>query len=585
MRRSHHRVGALLSGLLLLAGCNELLDVDRFSVGDAAMDAGRSDGGMDAGSDGGSDAGSDAGADAGPPDAGPCNEDDPDGDNDGFDSVACGGEDCDDTNRDRNPGATEVCNDVDEDCDPTTLGPDGDGDGAYGLACCNGSLCGTDCNPADMSIRPGATETCDDVDQDCDGAIDETLLGVLGTPILVDADYGLGPGQGAQGVAFSDGFVVVWKSDDGDDLLARFFNRDGTVKGADIVVEDGVITPDRDPRNPRVTLYDNGGLEQVYITWTEQGTGPASRGVHAVRCEIDGSGCGFSRRIVDVDPTTMGAGGVIQTGERIIFYYVVNDRALHVHSIDPTGLTPSSSVVVPAFDGGETGWGPPAYIEGATPHLLFTRAPDRDLDMVPDGGTVLDGGTSTTYAFGQVDVVRVRTAGDLTHTPAEDVFPWDFSDSCRATGGTNCGIFSVLLTGVGQPNQASFFGVEAVAGFETLDGGTPTFRFCGYPLTPRADRAPDRGDCTTVASLGFFADDRGSVVTTAVFTGTRYAIRDQPLTPDTDGSSLVPVPGMDLLLPGTSRPLSMYEGHGVLVGNGEAMSGFDVVVQRIGCEP
>lgn len=38
-------------------------------------------------------------------------------DNDGHDSVSCGGDDCNDSDRDVNPGATERCSTVDENCD------------------------------------------------------------------------------------------------------------------------------------------------------------------------------------------------------------------------------------------------------------------------------------------------------------------------------------------------------------------------------------------------------------------------------------------------------------------------------------
>ena len=52
-----------------------------------------------------------------------------DGDGDGFDSVAAGGTDCDDSDASVFPGATEIAGDgIDQDCNGTDL-PDGDGDG------------------------------------------------------------------------------------------------------------------------------------------------------------------------------------------------------------------------------------------------------------------------------------------------------------------------------------------------------------------------------------------------------------------------------------------------------------------------
>ncbi len=88
----------------------------------------------------------------------------PDSDGDGFDSLGCGGDDCDDTDANRNPGNPEICDTegVDEDCDPTTVGDrDIDGDGHIDAACCNGTRCGDDCADRLADVFGGATETCD----------------------------------------------------------------------------------------------------------------------------------------------------------------------------------------------------------------------------------------------------------------------------------------------------------------------------------------------------------------------------------------------------------------------------------------
>ena len=60
-----------------------------------------------------------------------------DRDADGSIAIACGGDDCDDNNPNRYPGNTEICNEVDEDCDPATLGDDLDGDGYVSVMCAN----------------------------------------------------------------------------------------------------------------------------------------------------------------------------------------------------------------------------------------------------------------------------------------------------------------------------------------------------------------------------------------------------------------------------------------------------------------
>lgn len=122
-----------------------------------------------------------------------------DADGDGAAATACGGTDCDDGDPLRGPTVTEVCDAEghDEDCDPTTTGSrDQDGDGFVDATCCNGTTCGDDCNDVLAGAHPGQAEACDGVDNDCDTAVDE---GVLGT-FTLDAD-GDGFGSDAGGAA------------------------------------------------------------------------------------------------------------------------------------------------------------------------------------------------------------------------------------------------------------------------------------------------------------------------------------------------------------------------------------------------
>ncbi|MFO0681238.1 MAG: putative metal-binding motif-containing protein [Sandaracinus sp.] len=112
----------------------------------------------------------------------------PDEDDDNHIAIgSCGGDDCDDHDANRHPGALEVCDGLglDEDCDPTTFGVrDGDGDMHQSSECFNVGPDGTrhqgdDCNDANTSAHPGANETCNMIDDDCDAAIDEGMQGLF----------------------------------------------------------------------------------------------------------------------------------------------------------------------------------------------------------------------------------------------------------------------------------------------------------------------------------------------------------------------------------------------------------------------
>ncbi len=121
------------------------------------------------------------------PDTGPLEETGaPDADGDGY-----YGDDCDDSDPSVNPGATEICDGIDNDCDgqideevTTTYYGDGDGDG-FGdeedwVEACEKPTgyvpTGTDCDDENPDAYPGGNDVCDGADNDCDGEIDEDLL-------------------------------------------------------------------------------------------------------------------------------------------------------------------------------------------------------------------------------------------------------------------------------------------------------------------------------------------------------------------------------------------------------------------------
>jgi len=85
-------------------------------------------------------------------------------DNDGDGTMFCAG-DCDDADASVYPGAVELCDGLDNNCNGVVPADEADMDGdGY-------RVCAGDCDDGDVNIHPAATETCDGVDEDCDGDI------------------------------------------------------------------------------------------------------------------------------------------------------------------------------------------------------------------------------------------------------------------------------------------------------------------------------------------------------------------------------------------------------------------------------
>jgi MYXO-CTERM domain-containing protein len=81
-------------------------------------------------------------------------------------------EDCDDADDTINPDGVEVrCSGVDEDCDEVST-PDAIDDDLDGWSACDD----IDCNDTSATTYPGAPESCDGLDTNCDGAFDDVDL-------------------------------------------------------------------------------------------------------------------------------------------------------------------------------------------------------------------------------------------------------------------------------------------------------------------------------------------------------------------------------------------------------------------------
>lgn len=220
-----------------------------------------------------------------------------DADGDGFaPAECCNGErcglDCDDDDDAVKPGQVEVCNDTDDDCDGSIdegvraeAWPDadrdgwGDADGTPETVCVvpsGAATRGGDCNDANPFQNPGAVDSCNGLDDDCDGVLDESGDTACAVELAGTAAGGYCYAAGTEGASCRYQECLSGQSDCNGDyrdgceidvcrasLSCNFCGRtcsdrcSGGVCSADMVVPPGFALAFFD---------DDGGIEGVVVT-------------------------------------------------------------------------------------------------------------------------------------------------------------------------------------------------------------------------------------------------------------------------------------------------------------------------------
>ncbi len=201
--------------------------------------------------------------------------------------------DCDDDDPAAYPGATEVCDGVDNDCDGRAdeeeaegsstyyRDADGDGDGTSETTTIScdapeGYVTNSDdCNDADSSISPASEDVCDGIDNDCDGGTDEDSADTDadGTVDCLDVEEcdGLdndGDGVIDEGFDFTGDGSADCTDDDGDGLSEADGDCDDsldTVYPGAPEVDDG-IDNDCDGEDLITVLFE---LSHGEATWSD----------------------------------------------------------------------------------------------------------------------------------------------------------------------------------------------------------------------------------------------------------------------------------------------------------------------------
>lgn len=182
--------------------------------------------------------------------------------------------DCEDNNAAVNTAATETCNGIDDNCDGSTdpstssgaatwyrdQDRDGYGDNVLSQVACTAPVGYAnrdgDCNDRSSTISPSASELCDQVDNDCDGTVDEASA-TNAVTYYTDADGdGYGTGTGTSSCGQLPGVTTGGDCDDSNSAI-----NPGMQEQCDLLNQDedcdGVTEDNDSSAQGKLTFYED----------------------------------------------------------------------------------------------------------------------------------------------------------------------------------------------------------------------------------------------------------------------------------------------------------------------------------------
>ncbi|MCK6530852.1 putative metal-binding motif-containing protein, partial [Myxococcota bacterium] len=307
------------------------------------------------------------------------------------------GDDCDDADPANFPGNPELCDAADNDCDAVVdngiayadYWPDADLDGfgdsgAEAVNACDGGpggyvTDGTDCDDAEPAVNPGATEACNGIDDDCDGAADD---GIAFVDYYLDADAD-GHGNAADVMATCDGAPEGYAAlgDDCDDADPANFPGnvelcDAADNDCDAVVDNGIAYADYWP-DADLDGFGDSGAEAVNAC----DGGPGGY-------VTDGTDCDDAEPAVNPGATEACNGidddcdGAADDGIAFVDYYLDADADGHGNAADVMATCDGAPEGYAAL-GDDCDDADPANFPG---NVELCDAADNDCDAVVDNG-------------------------------------------------------------------------------------------------------------------------------------------------------------------------------------------------------
>ncbi len=181
-----------------------------------------------------------------------------------------------------------------------------------------------DCDDDETTTAPGAEERCDGVDQDCDGAIDEGLQGLIGAPIRLGPETGV-DSMLLHAAVVGGSYVVAWNRPDAV-VVARF---DAT--GAVLAAPHNVVETDSESFL-RVVPID---ATHVVVITVLRMSGWKNQGFYATPVTIAPSFEVGTTVVLEVTPFTSNAA---------IAYDGTDLTTIFDHEVAPVGMVQDASL-------------------------------------------------------------------------------------------------------------------------------------------------------------------------------------------------------------------------------------------------